>query len=289
MEASAGQNDGVTGRARAAWMRLVVAPVDEAERDRDEAPAAARSRARRRAAIVCLTAALCLTLLEYFGMANESARFAWLLDAVGLPGPADALREAMRFSIDARYNRMVYWAVWCTVVYAVIPLLVVRFVLREPLSSVGWSLRGIGRDVPIYGAMLAVVLPLVWVMSGTPHFLDTYPFYDPRNDASLWPRFWTFEALYALQFVSLEFFFRGFLLQGTRGALGYFAVFAAMIPYVMIHFGKPLPETLGAIIAGLVLGHLALKSRSVWLGIATHVIVATSMDFAALLRRGYFG
>jgi membrane protease YdiL (CAAX protease family) len=62
-----------------------------------------------------------------------------------------------------------------------------------------------------------------------------------------------------------------------------------MIPYVMIHFGKPLPETLGAIIAGLVLGHLALKSRSVWLGIATHVIVATSMDFAALLRRGYFG
>ncbi len=54
------------------------------------------------------------------------------------------------------------------------------------------------------------------------------------------------------------------------------------IPYCMIHFGKPMPEALGAIGAGVVLGLLSLKTRSIWLGAAIHIGVAWTMDALAI-------
>ena len=51
----------------------------------------------------------------------------------------------------------------------------------------------------------------------------------------------------------------------------------------MIHYPKPMGESIGAILAGLALGYLALKNRSVWGGAALHWSVALTMDLAAIL------
>ena len=56
----------------------------------------------------------------------------------------------------------------------------------------------------------------------------------------------------------------------------------------MIHFGKPISETAGAIIAGIVLGFLSLNTNSILLGILVHVTVALTMDICALWRSGLF-
>jgi membrane protease YdiL (CAAX protease family) len=71
-------------------------------------------------------------------------------------------------------------------------------------------------------------------------------------------------------------------LQGLRRSLGSNAIFIMVLPYCMIHYGKPLPETLGAIIAGVVLGTLAMRTRSIWGGVMIHVGVATMMDALAV-------
>ena len=63
------------------------------------------------------------------------------------------------------------------------------------------------------------------------------------------------------------------------------AIFVMMVPYCMLHFGKPMPETFGAIIAGIVLGFACLKTGSIWLGAAIHIAVAWSMDTLVLLHR----
>ena len=42
--------------------------------------------------------------------------------------------------------------------------------------------------------------------------------------------------------------------------------------------------TLAAILAGVVLGTLALRTRSIWAGFLIHVSVAISMDIAALIQ-----
>ena len=70
----------------------------------------------------------------------------------------------------------------------------------------------------------------------------------------------------------------------STAQLGSAAIFAMIVPYVMIHFGKELPETLGAIVAGVVLGTLAMRTKSIWGGLLVHTLVAISMDVAVLLQ-----
>ncbi len=41
--------------------------------------------------------------------------------------------------------------------------------------------------------------------------------------------------------------------------------------------------------AGVLLGFMSLKTRSIWLGAALHISVAWVMDFASLYRRGLNG
>ena len=53
----------------------------------------------------------------------------------------------------------------------------------------------------------------------------------------------------------------------------------------MVHFQKPLPETMGSIIAGLALGTLALRTSSIWGGALLHVAVALTMDSVGIARR----
>lgn len=57
-----------------------------------------------------------------------------------------------------------------------------------------------------------------------------------------------------------------------------------VIPYCIIHFGKPMTESIVAII---VLGFLSLKSKSILPGILIHYSVAIIMDFEALYQKGY--
>jgi len=55
---------------------------------------------------------------------------------------------------------------------------------------------------------------------------------------------------------------------------------------VMLHFQKPWLESTGAIIAGTVLAVVALRTRSIFAGIAIHTAVAWTMDFLALWNKG---
>jgi len=151
----------------------------------------------------------------------------------------------------------------------------------------GWT-AGRGRAWPIYAALYALVLPAVVWASASPAFQATYPaaralIADRRIDAV---DFAAYQALYALVFVSGECFWRGWLCLGIERRLGAHAILVMIVPYVCAHYGKPMPETLGAIAAGTVLGWLALHHRSVWAGVALHYGVALTMDVAAMARAG---
>ena len=78
------------------------------------------------------------------------------------------------------------------------------------------------------------------------------------------------------------------LLFGLVGKLGYGAIPATVLPYGIMHYAKPFPEALGAVIAGGVLGLLALRTRTIFGGALIHAAVAVSMDLLALWRKGSF-
>lgn len=267
--------------AVAMWEPVLAGPLRDAEQEVEPATGALD----RKTVVVLVTSAVCVTLLEYLGMSNRHFVVTDALRALGADGLASGLDTAMREQI----HRLTWWAGWCVFTYFVLPSFVIVFVLKERVRDYGFRLRGAMDDAWVYGIFLIVMLPIVAYVSADPHFQQTYPFYDLGPNEGVSGNLVRWEILYALQFLTLEFFFRGFMVHGTRHRLGGLSVFVMMVPYCMIHFGKPMPETIGAIIAGIVLGALSLKTRSIWLGVAIHVTIAWTMDGAVLWRTGVLG
>lgn len=128
---------------------------------------------------------------------------------------------------------------------------------------------------------------MVFLVSFSKQFQTAYPFYSPKDTSDLFPYFFVWEIFYVLQFFALEFFFRGFMVHGLKQKMGIYSVAAMVVPYCMIHFTKPLPECIGSVFAGLILGVLSFRTGSVWLGALIHIAVALSMDWLSLWQRGF--
>lgn len=178
----------------------------------------------------------------------------------------------------------IYLTFACLILFFVIPYIFIRIVFHERLRDHGFTLKGISRYTPIYLAMIFIVIPLVVIVSFSKNFTNYYPIYPQAGDS--WGNFLIWELSYGLYFLTLEFLFRGFMIFSLARYLGSFSIFVMVIPYVMIHFGKPFAETLGSIIAGIFLGTLALRTRSIFGGVLIHITIAWSMDILALLQKG---
>jgi len=181
-----------------------------------------------------------------------------------------------------------WWAFARIFGYVFIPALFIPLLPSVKFRECGLSFKGFFEHIWIYLFLFLIVLPAVIIVSFRPDFSNYYPFYKDTHYPHGWSDFMLWEAMYFAQFVALEFFFRGFLLHPLKKHLGAYSIFAMMVPYCMIHFGKPFLETIAAIIAGVVLGTLSLKTGSIWCGALIHITVAFSMDIAALWQTGHF-
>lgn len=153
-------------------------------------------------------------------------------------------------------------------------------VFKKRLHDYGLKLKIKRQYYAIYLGMLLIVLPFVIYASTRTDFRAIYPFFrgafnSPLSDIIIW------EVAYLSTFVALEFFFRGFLVLGLEKNFGKLAIGVALIPYVMLHFHKPPLEAFGAIFAGLILGVVSQRTRSILGGVIVHVGVAATMDFLA--------
>lgn len=221
-----------------------------------------------RVLVVLCTTAVALTLIEYFGDRATYGTF------VGKYWPEFYGHRYYELSTYA------YWTGARFLGYVVLPWLVALFMPGERLRDQGLSPRGFVRHLWIYGLLFLIVLPAVVMVSYTPAFQHTYPFYDLAGRS--WFDLLAWEGLYGLQFFALEVFFRGFMIHPLRRSMGTNAVFCMAVPYCMIHYHKPLPEVLGAVVAGTVLGTLSLATGSIWCGVLIHVSVAWTMDGLSL-------
>jgi membrane protease YdiL (CAAX protease family) len=239
---------------------------------------------------VLVTAAVTLTI-QYYGLV--AANKGGVLERTFGFEPPRAIRLSGPDTIadwgNWRLLCLSYWALGQTLVYVAAPLVVVKLVFRQPLEDYGVKQRGVFGCWPAYALMFLAILPGVLYVSQTSAFQQTYPFYRLGPGEPLWPRLFVWEVLYAVQFFALEFFFRGFVLHGVRRRFGVYSIFVMTVPYCMIHFGKPMLETFAAIAAGIILGFMSLKTRSIWMGAVLHVAVAWTMDAAAIWRRAMEG
>ncbi len=235
---------------------------DEINREAAEERAALAGRFDYRPLWVLVLAALVLVFQEYWG---DRPTF----DAVFSAVPRQ-WRDLGEFA---------WWSGAKVLGYLLVPM-VALLIAGVRLSDSGMRVRGMGQHLWIYVVLFLAILPVVIAASYTKAFQHTYPFY--KLAARSWSDLVAWEVLYALSFLALEFFFRGYMLFALKRALGANAIFVMCIPYCMIHFHKPVAEVTGAIFAGIILGTLALRTRSIWCGVLIHVSVALTMDLLAL-------
>jgi membrane protease YdiL (CAAX protease family) len=223
--------------------------------------------------------AVILTLQEYYGgrgYFDEVIRPALTRIAVHHP-------KAIRI---AKYDELYSFGWWATsrVGGYVFPFAVWKlFFPQDSLLDMGLRVRGFFKHAWIYGAFLAIVLPTMLVVSRQPDFGSYDPFY--KGASRSWLDFLVWEGMYFVQFFALEMFFRGFWLGALRRSFGSGAIFAMAVPYCMIHFGKPFLEANGAIVAGIALGSLSMRTKSIYQGFFVHITVAGLMDWLALSHR----
>jgi membrane protease YdiL (CAAX protease family) len=272
------------------WPPFIRLPLRRVEQESRAFLASDASRRPDRKVIsILVVAALCLTLQRYVGKGDMNEPIGRLLRHLEFEQAADFMFDLARDLPEMQLDRLTWWVCIGLIANVVIPMAVIRLVFRERLRDYGLKLRGAFADGWVYAVLLAVAAPLVYLASAMERFQEKYPFYDVARDNGLSAAFWRWEVLYMIQFFGVEFFYRGFLVHGLKHRFGVYAIFVMMVPYCMLHFNKPLPETLAAICGAIVLGFMSLRTRSIWLGTVIHITVAGLMDAAALGRKGWLG
>lgn len=240
-----------------------------------------RTDALKRIHYTAFVAGLCLLGNYYFKNLGQVEHL--LLPLISIFNPSlhdlETLHQWMYYSL----LREIWWAMDYMIFYGIIPALFVIFVIKEPLADFGWRWNNTHRHLHKYFYLLLPIMAMAVSASYRTDFTEHYPFYRycsrSGSDWLMW------ETCYVLQFIFLEFFFRGFLVNALRPAIGGNAVWFMVLPYLMIHFSKPWLEATGAIFFGLFLGILALQNRSIWGGFMVHCGLALCMDVAALIQK----
>ena len=233
-----------------------------------------------RPAACLIIVAVVLTMQEYYGGRPfyDSTIRPWLIEL-------DGTTKAIKLTKYNEFYGYCWWSFSRALGYVIIPFPLWKLMFpKDSLLDMGLRTKGFIKHAWIYLLCLAVVVPAMVLVASQPDFGNYYPFY--KKSSRSWFDLIIWQAIYYLQFLTLEMFFRGFIVGGLRKTMGSAAIFIMAVPYCMIHYGKPYLEAHGAIVAGIVLGSLAMRTRSIYSGFLLHITVAFLMDFLALWKRG---
>lgn len=186
--------------------------------------------------------------------------------------------------------------------YAIYLTVLRSLMLFIPIAMVWYFLDK--KNQPLYGftkenfslkpyfIMLVLMVPLIIFASTQKDFLTSYPRgfkmmdLDLTNGTHL-KHFLFYELIYGLDFVNIEFYFRGFMILAFMKYVGARAIMPVAMFYVIIHFGKPMGESISSFFGGTLLGIITFYGRSILGGIIVHVGIAYIMEIGALVGRAF--
>lgn len=178
-----------------------------------------------------------------------------------------------------------YWFVADFVLLFIIPLSLIIFFFKENLKEYGLKSGDYKTGSKYSAYSIIVIVPLIWLATST---FDSYP--TILKFVKGYPVYVYFFGLF-FYMIAWEFFWRGYMLFGLFKKFGYYALFIQMIPFVILHNGKPFIETFGAIAGGLILGMIALRTKSILYPVIIHffIIVFTETLYYIRFETGEFG
>lgn len=175
-----------------------------------------------------------------------------------------------------------YWFVLDTILFLLVPLLIIKSIFNEDIKNYGLILGNQKIGWFFLGISILFFLPVIILVSNSETFVQFFPLMEnAKNDILI---FLIYEILFIGFIFSWEFIFRGFMLFGLEKRFGIYSIFIQMIPFVILHNGKPFLETFAAIFGALFLGYLALRTKSIYYGFSIHAFILVSLDIIAFLK-----
>jgi len=201
----------------------------------------------------------------------------------------------MEMSTDFHLSNNHYWNYyWNQVAYWPVRLIVLSFILFIIWKIFYSKERFFGLTVmnfnwKPYLIMLLIMVPLIAAASTQLDFLSMYPKLNDVDTAlygvkNKWFYHLIHELSYGTDFISVELFFRGFLILAFVKVVGKDAILPMACFYCAIHFGKPLGECISSYFGGLILGIVVYNTRSIIGGLIVHLGIAWLMELG-----GYIG
>jgi CAAX protease family protein len=215
-----------------------------------------------RAALILLGAALLPTMYRYFGSpAFFERHFAGLFAGSRL---------------TPMYGVLYAWFSVLVLFFAG-PAAVARSCLKLDLREFGLRIGDWRKGLAIVGVLFPIAVLLLLPTSRMADFRHEYPLYHGVGQGLR--IFVIYELCYAIYYFGWEFLFRGVMLFGLAGTFGAVnAILIETIPSTLAHIDKPTGETFAAIVAGVLFGAIALRTRSILYVLLLHWLIGVTLD-----------
>ena len=187
------------------------------------------------------------------------------------------------------WNLVIYWPLRLIVISLMLLIIWKLFYSNE--SFFGLTIKRFNWKP--YLIMLLIMVPLIAAASTQPDFLNMYPRLadiDPvlAGVENKWFYHLLHELSYGSDFISVELFFRGFLILAFIKVAGKDAILPMACYYCAIHFGKPLGECISSYFGGIILGVVVYHTRSIIGGLIVHLGIAWLMEIGGYIGNNVF-
>ncbi|MCE1245885.1 MAG: CPBP family intramembrane metalloprotease [Firmicutes bacterium] len=159
--------------------------------------------------------------------------------------------------------------------------LISLFVLKIDPVAYGFRIGNFRQGIIYTAICLAVMAPFLWWAARMPSFIK---YYSSVNSGG----FWTVVIQYGFYLFCWEYLYRGYLYFSLEERTGNLAIWIQSIPFAITHLGKPPAEALTCYFGGLILGYIAMKTRSFSYAFLIHWGIYVILTFCVFSRIGYF-
>jgi membrane protease YdiL (CAAX protease family) len=175
-----------------------------------------------------------------------------------------------------------YWIVGDFCCFFIFPWFIIKISFKEKLSQYGIKSIQVYNGLKYLLPALLLILIVSWFTTSIESISFTHPvLFEAKNN---WSWFIVFELMLFGYIFAWEFLWRGYMLFGLESIFGWYAVFIQTIPFVILHNGKPAIETFSAIAGGIMLGIIAIKTRTILYGVILHFGLIFFIDLFSVIR-----
>lgn len=183
---------------------------------------------------------------------------------------------------DPYLSEFLYWFAGDTFLALIPSFVIIHFVFKEKISEFGFKFGDWKFGLKFSSIFILFMSIILWFVTANQEFNTKYPLLTSTKYSAT--TFLVYEIGMLLYLFGWEFTWRGFMLFGLEKRFGYYSIFFQMIPFTILHFGKPFLETIGSIPGAIALGILALRTRSFYYCVIVHFSVMFVIDTISILR-----